>query len=224
MIGPNAAGTRTIDETSSRTIASSTSASQASSNSIGRRTYNPLIASVANEFGLDAELLHAIVRTESNYDASAVSSKGAIGLMQVMPETGRRFGFEDLRDPRMNLSAGAAYLKWLLDRFGDDLELALAAYNAGEGAVERYGLSVPPFAETRGYVGAVMARYRVSQSPGRQSETEIGQSGAAELSASTSLVRGTRPNAPSLAPMEVLDKLGSVLLSAPPNPRSRVVN
>ncbi|MEX3956729.1 lytic transglycosylase domain-containing protein [Trinickia sp. EG282A] len=185
--------------------------------------YDPLIASVANGFGLDAGLLHAIVRTESGYDASAVSSKAAIGLMQVMPATGRRFGFEDLHDPRENLSAGAAYLRWLLDRFGNDLELALAAYNAGENAVERYGSSIPPFPETRQYVDTVIARYRNSQSQAQPTfEARTAKTASPALHTSKTGEDGNRQAAISLTPLKLLEKAGSLMLSAPPSPKSSV--
>jgi soluble lytic murein transglycosylase-like protein len=119
----------------------------------------PLVEAAAAEHGLDAKLLHAIIEVESGYDPTAVSPKGAIGLMQIMPATGMRFGASDLYDPGQNLTAGARYLKTLLTRFGGDLSLSIAAYNAGEGAVARYRNTVPPFAETRDYVTKVMARY-----------------------------------------------------------------
>jgi soluble lytic murein transglycosylase-like protein len=114
---------------------------------------------VAAEFAMDARLLHAIVSVESAYNAHARSHAGALGLMQVIPATGRRFGAVDLFDPLQNLRAGTAYLAWLQRRFGGDLELMLAAYNAGEGAVQRHGNRVPPFTETRNYVAKVSALY-----------------------------------------------------------------
>lgn len=122
--------------------------------------WRELVARTAREHGLDAALLHAIIMVESNYDAAAVSPKGAVGLMQVLPQTAARFGVGDLRDPAQNLRAGALYLKTLLELFDRDLELVLAAYNAGEGAVMRHGNAIPPYAETRSYVPRVLARYR----------------------------------------------------------------
>lgn len=121
------------------------------------------ILAAARATGLDARLLQAMVTVESGHDALAVSPKGAIGLMQVMPATGRRFGFTDLADPDVNLRAGATYLKWLLAHFDGDLTLAVAAYNAGEGAVHRHGRQVPPYPETRQYVRRVLSRYRGGQ-------------------------------------------------------------
>lgn len=108
---------------------------------------------------LDPELVHAVIRAESAYRADAISPKGAVGLMQVMPTTGRRFGVSDLASPESNLLAGTAYLRHLLDRF-DNLPLALAAYNAGEGAVIRAGGKIPAYPETRGYVQTVMRNYQ----------------------------------------------------------------
>ena len=121
--------------------------------------HDKLILLVARQQGLDPDLLHAVIRSESNYKAKARSHAGALGLMQVMPATGRRFGATDLYDPLQNLQAGARYLRWLADRFNGDLSLVLAAYNAGEGAVQRHGNQVPPYRETRAYVQRVTEHY-----------------------------------------------------------------
>ncbi|KAF0162546.1 MAG: lytic transglycosylase catalytic [Rhodocyclaceae bacterium] len=107
--------------------------------------------------GVDAALLRAVIGVESAWRADAVSPKGAIGLMQLMPDTARRFGTTRPQDPAANLKAGAAYLRHLIDSH-DNLGLALAAYNAGEGAVQRYR-GIPPYAETRQYVPKVLAAY-----------------------------------------------------------------
>lgn len=122
--------------------------------------FNRLISRTALEFGLDVQLLHSIVTVESAYNPQAVSPKGAVGLMQVMPDTGRRFGVTVLTDPRQNLQAGARYLRFLLERFNHDLPLVIAAYNAGEGAVQKYRNTIPPFRETRDYVAKVLASYQ----------------------------------------------------------------
>ena len=114
---------------------------------------------------LDPELVHAVIRAESGYRAGAVSPKGAVGLMQVMPMTGMRFGVNDLVSPESNLVAGTAYLRYLMDRF-DNLPLALAAYNAGEGAVMRAGGKISPYPETMAYVQAVLRNYRESLDSG----------------------------------------------------------
>jgi soluble lytic murein transglycosylase-like protein len=122
--------------------------------------WNAMIEQVAAEHGVEARLLHAIISVESAYNPNARSHAGALGLMQVIPATGKRFGADDLFDPLQNLRAGTAYLVWLKRRFGGDLELMLAAYNAGEGAVQRHGNRIPPFKETRQYVTRVTALYR----------------------------------------------------------------
>lgn len=118
----------------------------------------PIVSEIAREVGLPDHLLHAVIEVESGYDPRAVSSKGAQGLMQLMPATARRFGVVDSFDPRDNVRGGALYLKWLLEFFGGDLSLAIAGYNAGEQAVVRAGYRVPPHAETQRYVPRVMSR------------------------------------------------------------------
>ena len=126
-----------------------------------------LIEQAATENGLEPALVHAVVRAESAYRADAVSHKGAVGLMQLMPGTAERYGVSDRRDPRQNLSGGTRYLSDLLDMFDNDLTLALAAYNAGENAVIRYGRQVPPFKETQGYVRKVLDFYGQPAATGR---------------------------------------------------------
>jgi soluble lytic murein transglycosylase-like protein len=126
------------------------------------RALAPLMADVATRHDIDPLLLHAVAHIESRHQSQAISPAGARGLMQVMPATGRGLGVADARDlltPQANLEASAKYLKQLQARFGNDLRLVLAAYNAGEGAVERHGRRVPPFAETQAYVRNVMAVY-----------------------------------------------------------------
>jgi soluble lytic murein transglycosylase-like protein len=113
----------------------------------------------AGAYGLDPCLVVAVMGAESGFRRLAVSPKGACGYMQLMPETARRFGVVDIFDTRQNILAGTRYLRWLLDRFGGSLELALAGYNAGEGAVERYGRKIPPFFETQNYVRIITRRY-----------------------------------------------------------------
>lgn len=125
----------------------------------------PLIDQHSRSRGIDPALVHAVIRAESAYRPEAVSPKGAIGLMQVMPGTGRRFGVHDLAAPENNLKAGTAYLKHLLDRYGN-VPLALAAYNAGEGAVDRHGQAIPPYPETRAYVSSILREYWTSTVPG----------------------------------------------------------
>lgn len=126
--------------------------------------YAGQITAVGRDFNIDPGFLAAVMHVESRGNARAVSPKGARGLMQVMPATARQMGVNDpivaLDDPLVNLRTGAAYLKTLQKRFGNNLDLVLAAYNAGEGAVMKYGGKVPPYRETQGYVVSVMDRYR----------------------------------------------------------------
>ena len=121
---------------------------------LSQRPFAEIIESAATRHGVSPALIHAVVRAESNYQPRARSTKGARGLMQVLPSTGRQLGAGNLFDPRSNLDAGVRYLKELLAEF--DLPLAVAAYNAGPAAVRRYG-GMPPFAETRTYVERVLA-------------------------------------------------------------------
>ena len=122
--------------------------------------YDPLVEDVAADVHLDAELLRAVIAVESGFNPAAVSRKGARGLMQLMPSTAKTYGASDVHDPTQNVRAGARYLRDLLNRYEDDLTLALAAYNAGEKAVERFGRHMPPFHETRAYVSRVMQIHR----------------------------------------------------------------
>lgn len=117
-----------------------------------------LIDEAARASDLDPELLHALVETESTYNADARSPRGARGLTQVLPSTAKSLGIEDVHDPKENLRAGARYLKQQLDRFGT-LDLALSAYNAGPTAVRKYR-AIPPYKETRKYVPKVIKRYK----------------------------------------------------------------
>lgn len=116
------------------------------------------IHEMAPKYDLDPALVLEVVRAESNFNPRARSHKGALGLMQLIPETARRFGVKDPYDPVQNLRGGMAYLRWLQERFDGDLRLTLAGYNAGEAAVERHG-GVPPYDETRAYVVKILARY-----------------------------------------------------------------
>ena len=121
--------------------------------------YENEISRAAFKSGLEPALILAVVLEESGGDAAACSEKGARGLMQLMPDTAREMAVADPTDPRQNLLGGAEYLARMLERFGGDLDLALAAYNAGPGNVEKAGPGVPPFPETRRYVAAVRERY-----------------------------------------------------------------
>ena len=114
---------------------------------------------IARRHGLDPLLVHAVIRAESNFDPRAVSPKGAAGLMQLMPETAQRYGVDNRFDPAQNVDGGVRYLRDLMSMFNGNLSLALAAYNAGEGAVIKYGRRIPPYPESQQYVVRVRSFY-----------------------------------------------------------------
>jgi soluble lytic murein transglycosylase-like protein len=130
------------------------------SGKIDMSLFADVIDEASRTFRVEPALLRAVIDVESRYNPKAVSGKGALGLMQVMPETARRFAGGDMLNPRDNILTGARYLRFLLDLFKDDVELTLAAYNAGENAVIRAGYRVPSMPETRSYVPRVLERYR----------------------------------------------------------------
>lgn len=123
--------------------------------------YDSIIEKAAQSNAVEPNLLRAVIVVESGFNSQAISKRGAIGLMQLMPATASRFGVSNPFDPRENVHAGARYLKFLIDRFGHDIRLALAAYNAGEEAVDRNGGQIPPFSETMAYVPKVLKIYRM---------------------------------------------------------------
>ena len=120
----------------------------------------PIIANAARIHGLDAKLIHAVIRAESGYNENAISSRGAVGLMQLIPATAQRYGVINSYDPTENVSGGTRYLRDLLKMFNGNVELALAGYNAGENAVIRAGNRIPPYPETMAYVPKVLNFYR----------------------------------------------------------------
>ena len=123
------------------------------------KKYADTITTVAHKVNLSPALLHAVIKVESAYNAKAISPKGAVGLMQLMPATAKRYGVRDRTDPVDNINGGARYLRDLLSMFNNNLSLALAAYNAGENAVKRYRNTIPPYKETRRYVKKVKKLY-----------------------------------------------------------------
>lgn len=125
----------------------------------GNLLHDSLIVESSRRYGIDPLLIYSQMHQESTFKINATSPKGASGLMQLMPATARRFGVTKIYDPRQNIDAGVRYMRWLLDTFNGDVVLALAGYNAGEGAVMRYGWNVPPYRETQEYVRRITARY-----------------------------------------------------------------
>lgn len=129
--------------------------------------FSPLVEKAAHEHQIDQALLRAIIAVESGYDPNAVSRKGAVGLMQLMPQTARRYGVRNIYDPAQNIQGGARYLRDLMGKFDNDLPLVLAAYNAGEAAIAQHGNRIPPYRETRSYVPRVLDFYRQYQRASR---------------------------------------------------------
>ena len=123
------------------------------------------LISSGTRHGVDPLLLYSVMHQESSFKSRAISPKGARGLMQLMPLTAARYGVTNIFDPKQNIEGGARYLHFLLDHFDGDLNLALAGYNAGEGAVEKYGWRIPPYSETQEYVRRISRRYSLLRDP-----------------------------------------------------------
>lgn len=119
-----------------------------------RSDYDQIIQTIARKYSIETDLIHSIIRVESNYNADAVSPKGAVGLMQLMPETAREYGVNNIYDPRENIEGGVRYLKDLIKAFDGKTDLVLAAYNAGQEAIKKYG-GIPPYAETINYINKI---------------------------------------------------------------------
>ena len=126
--------------------------------------FEPLIVEHADAHGVRADLVRAVIQAESAFNPRAVSPKGALGLMQLMPATAKELGVRDPFDPAQNIRAGVAYLKHLLARYSNNEEMALAAYNAGPEAVRKYG-AVPPYRETRSYIARIQSTGEVRRTP-----------------------------------------------------------
>lgn len=152
--------TMPISVPSSTTFASPYTSTIASFyNNPNKTKFNSLIAQAAARHQVDAKLVHAVIQAESAYRPDAISSAGAVGLMQLMPATASRFGVSDISNPEQNIDGGTRYLRHLLNLFPNSLHLAIAAYNAGENSVLRYNNSIPPYPETQNYVRQVLALY-----------------------------------------------------------------
>lgn len=175
----------------------------------------------AKTHNIDFELLQAIIVAESGFDPLAVSPKGAIGLMQLMPDTAKRFGVnadnnktveQKLRDPKTNINAGAKYLRALITMFPGKLELAIASYNAGEGAVKKYGNTIPPYKETQNYVKTVVQTFLAIKPP-----MTLLQAKAAEKSLITSSASASS-SAPTRVRMQMGGAIGRGNMIAPTAP------
>ena len=125
----------------------------------GDPVHDSYIVDSSRRYNIDPLLIYSQMHQESSFHIRATSNKGASGLMQLMPATARRFGVTSIYDPKQNIDAGVRYMRWLLDTFNGDVVLALAGYNAGEGAVMKYGWNVPPYRETQEYVRRITSRY-----------------------------------------------------------------
>ncbi len=167
-----------------------------------------LVRDVSEEHGVDPRLVDALIRVESSYDPGAISHRGAMGLMQLMPETAHRLRIEDPFDPEQNLRGGVREISRLVDRYAGDLPLALAAYNAGEGAVARYG-GVPPYEETRSYVVKIMTIYN-----GRPYQLAGGRRGApvrmVRNADGSTVITNTSPGASSLEIRRTASTMGQL--------------
>jgi soluble lytic murein transglycosylase-like protein len=139
----------------------------ASINSLVNGSYDDVILTVSGRYNIDAHLIRAVIKAESDFNSNARSHKGAMGLMQLMPDTARLHNVSDAYDPSENVEGGVRHLRMLLDRYQGDVELSLAAYNAGSAAVEKHG-GIPPFVETRDYVRRVLRFYDSYRSSGVQ--------------------------------------------------------
>jgi soluble lytic murein transglycosylase-like protein len=124
-----------------------------------RKLYSPIIKRAAERHLVDQELVHVVIRAESNYDPFAISSAGAMGLMQLMPATARQYGVNNVFDPTQNIEGGVRYLKDLVRLYNGQTRLVLAAYNAGQEAVRRYN-GIPPYPETKSYIASIMKTYK----------------------------------------------------------------
>lgn len=141
----------------------------------GNAAVDSFIVESGKRNSVDPLLIYSIMHQESSFKPRAMSHKGARGLMQLMPGTAARFGVGNIWDPKQNIEGGARYMRFLLDLFGGDIKLALAGYNAGEGAVIKYGYQVPPYNETQEYVRRIGRRYRLIRDPQAAATAHEGQ-------------------------------------------------
>ncbi|MGI8556217.1 MAG: lytic transglycosylase domain-containing protein [Pyrinomonadaceae bacterium] len=160
--------------------------------------------------GIDPLLIYSQMHQESSFKLKATSNKGARGLMQLMPATAIRFGVTDIYNPKQNIEAGVKYMRWLMDTFGNDVNLALAGYNAGEGAVMKYGNQIPPYSETQEYVRRISERYMSIRNPNTVKAVKIPTAQLAKLETKES------------APLTIYER--NALTIKLPDGRMRLVN
>lgn len=148
----------------------------------GDATIDSYITESSVRYNIDPLLIYAQMHQESGFKRRATSYKGASGLMQLMPATAMRFGVKNIYDPKQNIDAGIKYMRWLMNKFNGEVHLALAGYNAGEGAVMKYGNQIPPYNETRQYVKKITAHYNSIKKPNSvRTETKVLQRNLAQL-------------------------------------------
>ncbi|MGI8786523.1 MAG: lytic transglycosylase domain-containing protein [Pyrinomonadaceae bacterium] len=162
-------------------------------------------------YGIDPLLIYSQMHQESSFKLKATSNKGARGLMQLMPGTAIRFGVTDIYNPKQNIEGGVKYMRWLLDRFGGDIALALAGYNAGEGAVEKFGNQIPPYRETQEYVRRISTRY-----------AEVTNPNLAKIVRKVSMTQAEKLEQKATAPLTVLERNALAIRLA--DGRMRLVN
>lgn len=176
----------------------------------GNAQVDGYIMESSSRHGLDPLLIYSIMHQESSFKQRAISYKGARGLMQLMPATAARYGVTNIFDPKQNIEGGSRYMKFLLNRFQGDLSLALAGYNAGEGAVDKYGWRIPPYAETQEYVRRISRRYNLLRDPN-----------AAIYAPTVSRSQVARLNAKQSAPLNIYER--SVLTVRLPDGRLQLM-
>ena len=142
-------------ESTTQAVAADVNTTKSSGSSGSSSKFSDLINAAAEKYDVDAGLIKAVIKAESNFNPDAVSSSGALGLMQLMPATAKSLGVDDPLDPEQNIFGGTKFLHRLLDKYNNNVTLAIAAYNAGPGAVDRYG-GIPPYSETQTYVKRIL--------------------------------------------------------------------
>jgi hypothetical protein len=153
-----------------------------------------MIDQIAKLYQVEGPLVHSVIRAESNYNPGAVSDKGAMGMMQLIPATARRFGVQNPFDARQNIEGGVRYLRFLLDYYKNDYKKAIAAYNAGEGTVDRYQ-GIPPYTETRNYVYQV-AKNLIAARKAEEVRSQAAQHAAEQIAAQKASLEANRPGKP----------------------------